>query len=816
MKIMNNMNLLDFKFVDREIERKIIYNFLTESKTDKILWIHGESGVGKTELVKYFMNYFQHYKFIHVNPVKMQEISYFSSFVQELDEEKTTLRGFILKNYSQIYDLSKDTISDINPKAKFLAGIAELAGRLFVDACNNYFSITNVITRYIINISKEKHYVFIFDNFQQCDIMSLEIIQGIIQNLIETTNVKFIFATTDGELAIDSDVIKFLVDKMPSTPILIEPFKAKEYFLDILLDIFSLEDIKSADVEQLFLICSGVPEKLKNFIRNMYLANGIQYYNNYAKFIPQIFKDTLSRESADIDFNSLNLIQKLILQITACWNEKIPIDLLIRVSKYVANKALALPTELEKDISRGIYGLVDLRILELNEQNIKIKHDLLYLSPSSQCNVLSEGVLYAKLNEYITINSKEIIELYSQTFFELNNALYSYKADANSWPQINLACLKNLITQSDFQNINKIIGRLERCLSNLATPDLLLVAECFYNEGEYVKARSVLNYVNSKEKDDTECFKYYYLSGKLYNMSMDKEDAEKELLLAQNYVASKSEEEILIKHMLQLVLVEVVEKRHMAKEIFCSISEHLDEYDDNSKALGILLKNCSNYYSGNAALKLLKKANDISQNNNDIVEQAFIKNNMGYEYFKLHDYDKCEHLYQESIAILSQTKIHESAYPLGNLAVCYMIKHKYEEALKLIKRASFWNCSNYLKLVLDTHLMLCYEQTGEREDSFKIAERLYNIVDGGEIKDYVILRKIYLNLAINYDKLQLEKYAQICSQKAYPYCVGTSSEYRAAKIYNKYNNKIKEYPSLDEEYCKKSYFDHWLTIFSHD
>ena len=29
---MNNMNLLDFKFVDREIERKIIYNFLTESR----------------------------------------------------------------------------------------------------------------------------------------------------------------------------------------------------------------------------------------------------------------------------------------------------------------------------------------------------------------------------------------------------------------------------------------------------------------------------------------------------------------------------------------------------------------------------------------------------------------------------------------------------------------------------------------------------------------------------------------------------------------------------------------------------------------
>lgn len=90
--------------------------------------------------------------------------------------------------------------------------------------------------------------------------------------------------------------------------------------------------------------------------------------------------------------------------------------------------------------------------------------------------------------------------------------------------------------------------------------------------------------------------------------------------------------------MLQLVLVEIVGRKQEAKEIFCSISEHLEDYNTNSRAIGILLKNCSNYYSGEAALSILNKALFISEINNDLVEKAFIKNNMGYEFFKLDNY----------------------------------------------------------------------------------------------------------------------------------------------------------------------------------
>lgn len=79
----------------------------------------------------------------------------------------------------------------------------------------------------------------------------------------------------------------------------------------------------------------------------------------------------------------------------------------------------------------------------------------------------------------------------------------------------------------------------------------------------------------------------------------------------------------------------------------------------NSRALGILLKNCSNYYSGKAALALLDKALSISETNDDLVETAYVKNNMGYEFFKLNNYEECKKLYRESLYILSQTKVHE-------------------------------------------------------------------------------------------------------------------------------------------------------------
>lgn len=94
--------------------------------------------------------------------------------------------------------------------------------------------------------------------------------------------------------------------------------------------------------------------------------------------------------------------------------------------------------------------------------------------------------------------------------------------------------------------------------------------------------------------------------------------------------------------MLQLVIVEVVGRKQEAKEIFCSISEHIEEYNVNSRALGILLKNCSNYYSGKAALALLDKALSISETNDDLVETAYVKNNMGYEFFKLNNYEECK------------------------------------------------------------------------------------------------------------------------------------------------------------------------------
>ena len=51
-------------------------------------------------------------------------------------------------------------------------------------------------------------------------------------------------------------------------------------------------------------------------------------------------------------------------------------------------------------------------------------------------------------------------------------------------------------------------------------------------------------------------------------MIMDKENAEKELILSQKYILPQSEEEILVKHMLQLILVEVIGRKDEAKEIF--------------------------------------------------------------------------------------------------------------------------------------------------------------------------------------------------------------------------------------------------------
>lgn len=134
-----------------------------------------------------------------------------------------------------------------------------------------------------------------------------------------------------------------------------------------------------------------------------------------------------------------------------------------------------------------------------------------------------------------------------------------------------------------------------------------------------------------------------------------------------------------------------------------------------------------------------------------------------------------------------------------------------------IKRAFYWNRSSYLDIVLNTHLMLCYEQIGKKEESYIIANMLFEKLESKEVKDSVILRKVYLNLAINFDRLGFIQSAKKCAKKAYIFSINSSSEYRAAKIYVKYFGSISnEILTIKDQYCTKCYFDHWITIFSHD
>ena len=314
---MKNIDLFSFEFVDRENERMVVKNFILSPATDNVLWIHGESGVGKTELVTYFSSCFSNYKYIHINPVKTQTTSYFSALTKELEKEKSSLPNFIQKNYKEIRDLAKDTISEINLKTKFVSGALEIGEKIFIDVNGDFFSTANVLTRYISKLSKKQMYIFIFDNFQQCDLNSLEIIQELCGNLLGTDNIKFIFITTDGTISSDSEVIEFLAEKIPSLPIIIKPFEEKDFFLDILLNIYKLDNITREELESLFKICNGTPEKLKIFLRNMYLSKGIEYDCNstLARLIPSIFNETLSKGVDNVDLEALGIIDKLVFKI---------------------------------------------------------------------------------------------------------------------------------------------------------------------------------------------------------------------------------------------------------------------------------------------------------------------------------------------------------------------------------------------------------------------------------------------------------------------------------------------------------------------
>ena len=104
--------------------------------------------------------------------------------------------------------------------------------------------------------------------------------------------------------------------------------------------------------------------------------------------------------------------------------------------------------------------------------------------------------------------------------------------------------------------------------------------------------------------------------------------------------------------------------------------------------------------------------------------------------------------YNEACNIISDFRIHETAYCLNNIAVCNMLNVNYEEALCRLTEAALISTSFYANYCIATHTMMCNLRLFRTQTVLKIANNLCQKNSDTKILDLTILRRVNMNLCI--------------------------------------------------------------------
>lgn len=345
----------------------------------------------------------------------------------------------------------------------------------------------------------------------------------------------------------------------------------------------------------------------------------------------------------------------------------------------------------------------------------------------------------------------------------------------------------------------------------------IVIAETFYETGDYQNAKSLLINMQLNTSDSGNVCYYYLLLGKVENILLNKVDAINAYNNALEYVRDR-ETEILILHLKHLALLETPSGKDNAKQIFDNIALNLTDLEKNMLSVCYLLRNCNQFYTGEQAKDFFDLALDISIKHGSLIDEAYVHNNLGLELFRTYRTKEAYDKFKKSYLILSDTKFHETSYPLNNMAVCEMFKENYAQAIEYLIEGKYINQSIYAGLAIKVHLMTCYRILSKETQCRKYMSQLKKYMEDHNITDLNIIRKLSINLCISHLYYGEIIQAKECLEKCLKYIPGTISEYRGCVLNNKLSEKNMDHSEAlqSNPYYTRLDFEPWIITLSHD
>lgn len=826
---MDYQHFFDFRFVDRDRERKIIDLFL-HSTTPEILWVLGESGVGKSYFLKNTVAKKSLGYAIYIN---IDEKNAASNCVSDLIGTLQSLSeisfvDFVKENYQQLIDFSRPINKIISLYSGYsINDILDFffnKSILFISKKQEQVNASVVLGKYVDKIIETTPIVITIDNLSYCDSKSIEIILDFIKSYICNPKIRFIISTATSDIDKKIELKRKIISNIPYKMLEIMPFDSEHYFVDILSSLFDLNNVPDKIITEIFDYCNGLPEKLQILLVNMCYKNGITESACLPQLKIDILQQVLHSNESKFDIGSITFYPKLILLIVVCINTPISPELLYElVNFYLSSTKMFCKLSRDKfsDIISEQEGKIIEIKLNLGISKVYVKHDLLIqglLEDFRKENLLE---ITSKIIYEFIINKQWMFKQIGLTDDDIQAllAMHAYIAKLTPWIQLNYEYGEKLLRNSNYSAACDIFLRLEHIKSKLNAHQQIQLAICYYENGLYDKANNSFMEIRKSEIDSLELYTYHFFYGKSLNMCAEKDTAIVHFREAIKLSNPDSEDYIEASNLLHLALIETQYGYEEAQTIFNNITKSVNENNMYKIALARLLKGCGNFYSGEDAIKKYDLALQISTHLNNNLETAYIRHNKGFEFIRENNIDMAIKEFQYALPIIEKIKKHETAYTLNNLGICYMFKRQYNEAISILKKALFISKSYYANLTILVHLMHACRLNGDVDECIKYQTLLLSATREILYKDPIIIRKININLAINSFALKRDIEANYYLQSVFDYCKNTSSEYRANKLKSELNHEYKmpiELLQCTSNYKTNMSFEPWCITFSHE
>ncbi|MCM1425524.1 MAG: P-loop NTPase fold protein, partial [Eubacterium sp.] len=802
---MEQTELFDFSFVDREREQQIFKNFMSNADK-KILWISGDRGVGKSEFITYMTATYEKYSFVYYDVKEnCRNEDILTDFIQKLQQMGNfSFCEFVQKEYKKFYDTlgttTKAITHSLNPSISEVVSVILDVTSYVITKNEERRENIDIIKKYIDKILSAKSLFICIDNFSRCNEDIVKLLCNIFKSFLTYEKCKICIITTDDDMN-DEKELK-IREQIAYTGIKIEKFKKHIYFWQIMEPIFEMDDFSDNDIKYIYSKCSGKPHNLSIIISKLLDKQGIicSTKKEKATINKRILQDVLKEKHIKYGEADFTYTQKLIIFSFLCLFEGVDIQIVEELSIYIANKNYLYNGFTKDRFRQDLLELISCNKLSSDGITLSTCHDSDYID---YMDIFRTSQIY----KIISQNAYEFL-LYHETLKEREDLICHHMREAKieSWEERNFLYGKKLFVSHNYFDSEKIFSYLLSETESLDEYKLLVIAINEYQVGHFNIAIKVLEAIDIEKLENTsqKYFLLFYWGKSIYNYTGDTSIAISKLIEATKYVSDSSAEYVNVQNILQMLYFEVPGKYDEALKIFNNIRDNYKVSQPNAWAN--TMRGCHNYIQNSEeALDLLEEAQSCIS---DDLERAYIDTTKGFIYIKKGNIDKAKDCFNSSYESIKKMKVHESSYAINDLAVCYMMEGDYLSAKKLLLDGLFWNKTNYGKIVLYVHLMLCEAFLGNNMEAEKYFDFLIDYIANPKIQDLIMLRKVLLNLAVACKELKKNIEYEIYIKKAEKYIHNTSSEWRYLAIQGINNTQIP-----DNIYYSYSKFDPWFIVY---